>query len=89
MIFQYYTSFARDYKRLPLQVRAQVDAAIALFEENPRHPSLQIKKMKGSENIWEGRVTRSYRFTFEWDGEVVTFRRVGTHDILEKEARRE
>ncbi|MGH6689815.1 MAG: hypothetical protein ACREF4_03930 [Gammaproteobacteria bacterium] len=32
--------------------------------DNPRHPSLQIKTMKGYENRWEGRVSLHYRFTF-------------------------
>ncbi len=87
MIFRRFRSFASDYKRLPKDIQDRVDEAILLFEQNPRHPSLQIKKMKGTKNIWEARVTSSYRFTFDWEGDVVTFRRVGTHDILKKETR--
>jgi hypothetical protein len=66
-----------------MQVR--VDEAIVLFEKNPRHPSLQIKKMKGKAGIWEGRISRSYRFTFEWEDDVVSFRRVGAHAVLDRE----
>lgn len=85
MTFRYYTSFERDYRRLPVHVKAKIDEAIVLFEQDPRHPSLQIKKMKGKEGIWEGRVSRTHRFTFEWEGDVVTFRRVGPHSILDRE----
>ena len=37
--------------------------------------------MKGIE-IWEGRITRDYRFTFEIIGEVYKLRHIGKHDIL-------
>ena len=50
--------------------------------ENPRHPSLQVKKMKGYDNRWEGRVTLHYRFTFSIDGDTYVLFRVGTHDLL-------
>ena len=87
MILQRFKSFDSDYKHLPKEIRERVDEAILLFEQNPWHPSLRIKKMRATRDVWEGRVTRSYRFTFEWEGDVVTLRRVGTHDILKEETR--
>ncbi|MCL4523870.1 MAG: hypothetical protein M1453_06050 [Acidobacteria bacterium] len=87
MILQRFKSFVSDYKNLPKEIQARVDEALVLFEQNPWHPSLRIKKMKATKDVWEGRVTRSYRFTFEWEGDVITFRRVGTHDILKEETR--
>lgn len=84
MTLRYYASFERDYRDLPEDIQRRVDDAILLFEQNPRHPSLRIKKMKGKTNVWEGRVSRNYRFTFEWENDVVTFRRVGTHQILDR-----
>ncbi len=85
MILQRFVSFDSDYKHLPKEIQERVDEAILLFEQNPWHPSLRIKKMRATRDVWEGRVTRSYRFTFEWEGDVVTLRRVGAHDILKKE----
>ncbi len=87
MILQYYKSFEADYRRLPKDIQEGVNDAIRLFQQNPRHPSLHTKKLKGTKDIWESRVTRNYRVTFEWEGELVTFRRVGAHDILKKESR--
>lgn len=75
----------KDYKSLPNEIQEQVDKALRLFAGNPRHPSLQVKKLKGARNIWEGRISLAYRFTFNWQSDVVTLRRVGTHDILKKE----
>src|SRR3972149_1954888 len=70
---------------IPRGIQKQFEKAIRLFEENPRHPSLRVKKMEGTADIWEARVTQSYRFTFNWEGDVVSLRRMGTHNILRKE----
>ncbi len=74
--------FAEDYNALPQQFRQRVDKALGLLLENPRHPSLQVKKMKGYDNRWEGRVTLHYRFIFSIDGDAYVLLRVGTHDLL-------
>ena len=75
-------SFIRDYHALPDQLQKTVDKKLKLFLDNRRHPSLNIKKMQDPRDIWEGRITQGYRFTFQMKGEVVILRRLGTHDIL-------
>lgn len=85
MTFRALSTFQKDYKSLPRVVQKQFEKAIRLCEENPRHPSLRVKKMEGTADIWEARVTQSCRFTFNWEGDVVTLRRIGTHNILRKE----
>lgn len=84
MRFRVLRTFADDYRRLPAEIQKQFDKAIRIFEANPRHPSLRVKKMKGTAGIWEASVTIAYRFTFNWEGDVITLRRIGTHSILEK-----
>ena len=74
--------FDEDYKNLPEAIKERADKQFVLLMENPLHPSLRIKKIKGLQNIWEGRVTKSYRFTFQISGEIYLFRRIGTHTIL-------
>ncbi len=74
--------FVREYAALPADIRKRAKAKLALFLDNPYHPSLQTKKMQGWGNIWEGRITRGYRFTFEIVGELYKLRRIGPHDIL-------
>ena len=85
MRFRTLGTFKKDYRGLPREIQQQVDEALRLLSQNPRHPSLQVKKMKGTKNIWEGRVTLAYRFTFNWLSDLVILRRVGTHDILKRE----
>jgi len=74
--------FDKDYDGLPEPIKDRIDKQLTLLLENPNHPSLMLKKIKGHPNIWEGRITKSYRFTFQISGEMYILRRIGTHDIL-------
>jgi hypothetical protein len=44
--------------KLPENIRALADKNYALLKENPRHPSLQLKKLGG---FWSVRVGSRYR----------------------------
>jgi len=74
--------FDEDYNALPEAIKERADKQFVLLIQNPHHPSLRLKKIKGHPNIWEGRVTKSYRFTFQISGEIYLLRRIGTHDVL-------
>ena len=74
--------FDEDYDALPEGIKERAEKQFVLLMENPHHPSLGLKKIKGHPNIWEGRVTKSYRFTFQISGEIYLLRRIGTHAIL-------
>ena len=74
--------FDRDYAALPETIQTLTDHKLRLLLQNPRHPSLQVKKMEDPRDIWEARITRSYRFTFQIVGDTYLLRRIGTHDIL-------
>lgn len=76
--------FDRDFTRLPSVIQRRAARQFRVLLENPRHPSLRIKKMEDPRDIWEGRITKQYRFTFQIVDDVYLFRRVGTHDILRK-----
>ena len=67
-----------DVKRITLN-------KLDIFIKNPNHPSLRIKRIKGSDNIWEMSITKNYRITFVPVGDTRILRKVGTHDILNKE----
>ena len=74
--------FNKEFARLPSHMQDRARKQLALLLTIPRHPSLQIKKMKGYENLWEGRITQNYRFTFRVEGETFLLLRIGTHDLL-------
>jgi mRNA interferase RelE/StbE len=78
-------SFKRDFGKLPKDVQERTEKALRRLVENPRHPSLRNKKMKGVEDIWEASVSISYRITYQVSGDALILRRVGTHDILRRE----
>ena len=74
--------FDRDYDSLQKGIKERASKQLTLLLENPRHPSLRLKKIKGHPTMWEGRITESYRFTFQIVGETYLLRRIGTHEIL-------
>ena len=75
-------SFKKDFKKLPENIQNKIIKQLSFLLENPRHPSLRLKKMEDPRDIWEVRVTKGYRFTFQFQGEIYYLRRAGTHDIL-------
>ena len=77
-------SFLKDYRSLPPEIQKRIDKQIVLLIENPKHPSLRMKKLKGT-NIWELRITKGYRMTLKYVEDFLELRRVGTHDILRQE----
>jgi mRNA-degrading endonuclease RelE of RelBE toxin-antitoxin system len=77
-------TFDRDYAHLPHQIRKRADKQLKLLLSNPRHPSLQIEKMERHRDIWKGRITQNYRFTFYIVGDTYFLRRIGSHDILKR-----
>jgi mRNA interferase RelE/StbE len=76
--------FKQDYQRLPIQIQELINKQIDYLMENPHHPSLHIKKMEGHGSIWEARITKGYRMTFQIHGDLCLLRRVGTHSILKR-----
>lgn len=76
--------YKKLFARLPADIRETTYEKLELFLNNPSHPSLRVKKIKGTEKIWEMSVTMNYRITFEvWEHEIY-LRRIGTHDILNR-----
>ena len=74
--------FKKDFQQLPTAIQDRTIKALERFVANPRHPSLQVKKMEGAPDIWELRVSDNYRVTFQRFSGGVLLRRVGTHNVL-------
>lgn len=77
-------SFEKDYKNLSHEIQKRLNKQLIFLLENFQHPSLRIKKIEGHFEIWEGRISKDYRFTFQIEGSIYFLRRAGTHDILRK-----
>lgn len=75
-------TFQKLYKKLPADIKDKTKKALELFQSNPSHPSLGHKKMAGKENIYEMRVTKNYRITYQKKANLAILRKIGTHDLL-------
>jgi addiction module RelE/StbE family toxin len=71
--------FVRDYKKLAPQIQKQTDKALVLLLENIRHPSLRVKKVRGSNDEFELSITMNYRAKFFIEEDTYFLLRVGTH----------
>jgi mRNA interferase RelE/StbE len=71
-------TFEKDFHSLPQNTQARAEKTLQLLIENPNHPSLRTKKMQGTPDIWEVRVSASYRITFQRAEESLLLRRIGT-----------
>lgn len=81
----YTKEFIRDYRKLPDKIQKLLDKQLSLLLLDSKHPSLRIKKTKGNllknyQNIFEGRIDRSYRFLFLIEVGEFIFLRCGNHD---------
>lgn len=84
MIFERTTRFKRAAKKLTGMDRDRLAKALTLYEADPAHPSLGIKRVQGTKGIWEGRVSDAIRFTFEKIDDGILLRNVGAHDATLK-----
>ena len=84
MKFQTTRPFDRDYAELPEEIKERVEKQLALLLSNPRHTSLRLKRIRGTADIWEVRVSLSYRLTLQLAGDTYLLRRVGPHDVIEQ-----
>ncbi len=67
-------------------------AKLNVEQKNPGHKAIQnmllalnypapgVKKINGTGNIWEARVNRSIRITFQISGDLILLRNIGQHD---------
>ena len=84
MILERTSRFKRAAKRLTEQDRGRLATAVLRYEENPSHPSLGVKRLQGTKDIWEGRASDPIRFTFEKIEGGILLRNVGPHDATLK-----
>ena len=72
--------FKKAWGQLTKGEQALAQKAITNLVGNIRYPALRVKKIKGTENIWEARVSRSLRITFQMGGNAIILRNIGHHN---------
>ena len=79
--YEFSSRFRKDYRALSKEIRDIFETKLPLFLDNPRNPSLRVKRLVGTADRWEGSVTMNYRFTFQLAEGKVLFRLIGAHDV--------
>jgi mRNA interferase RelE/StbE len=72
--------FLDSVKRLPIDVKKVLKKKLDLLADNPKHPSLRTKKIKGSEGIFEASINMDIRMTWEFYEDGILLRNIGKHD---------
>lgn len=81
MTVRFSKPFKREYAKLSAPIRKKVDRQIRQLTQDIHHPSLSARKMVNEQAIWEARVDIHYRMTFQLQRDLLTLRRIGTHEI--------
>ncbi len=72
--------FIKAFRKLPPEVQARVVKALTLLAQYPRHPSLQARPIQGTLGVYEARVDKNHRLTYErLPGDVLQMRVAGRH----------
>ena len=71
--------FREAYRALPEDVRRLADEQFKLLKQDPQHPSLRFKKVRGRKNDWSARVTGGYRALATCVGNDMIWTWIGDH----------
>jgi len=82
--FVWLPRFRRDYKKLSPQSQKRINQALLQMERDLKHPSLETKKLKGTNSVWEARASKSLRITFNLKGKLIILRTVGEYKIINR-----
>ncbi len=74
--------FKKAFANLEDTDKRRAEKALRFLEENLGHPSLRVKRVRKTRRIWEARVSRDIRMTFEFQGEIILLRNIGRHDEI-------
>lgn len=74
--------FWAAYRALPADIRDIADKRFELFQQNPRHPSLHLKKVGAK---WSVRVGRGYRALAVETDDCLLWTWIGSHDDYVRE----
>jgi mRNA-degrading endonuclease YafQ of YafQ-DinJ toxin-antitoxin module len=72
--------FKKAWQELTEEEKELGRKALRNLATDLRYPALRVKKMQGVEHIWEARVSRSLRMTFEIEGDRIVLHNIGRHD---------
>ena len=85
-------SFSRNFEkrlqRLPKAERKRALRAVDTWLENPNHPGLRFKTLRGQNNLWSLRCGQNYRMLGKRYGNEIMWDWIGTHNDYDKKMKR-
>ena len=84
MISRASSEFWTAFRNLAPNIQRKVQRAYELFRDNPRHGSLQFKRVRDRRNLYSARVDDYFRVLGELNGDTVTWLWVGPHDEYDR-----
>ncbi len=84
MEFTFSERFKKDYKKLSPEEKAVLKNKLRLMANNPMHPSLRTKKIRGKEEIFECNINMNIRMTWEYRENIIFLRAIGQPDFTLK-----
>lgn len=82
----YSSKFAREYKKLPKNIKDIAERKEMIFRKNPFDSKLKTHKLKGKlKNFLSFSIEYKYRIIFEFskDEKTAYFHSIGDHDIYQ------
>jgi mRNA-degrading endonuclease RelE of RelBE toxin-antitoxin system len=72
--------FKKAWEQLSEEEKKLAKKAVRNLAVDMGYPGLRVKRIKGTDGIWEARGSRSLRLTFEVHGDTIVLRNIGRHD---------
>jgi len=72
--------FKKAWQELSESERKLASKALRNLIKNMHYPALRVKKMQAINRIWEARISRSLRMTFQIQRDIIILRNIGRHD---------
>jgi addiction module RelE/StbE family toxin len=86
VIIYYSSKFAREYKKLPPEIKRLAEEKEKIFRKNPHDPRLKTHALQNKlSGFWSFSINRQIRMIFEFvDENKIWFHSVGSHDIYKQ-----
>lgn len=75
----YTQRFRKRFNDAPPEIQRAFDKQAQFLLADLHHPSLHAKKYDESRDIWQGRVTRDWRFYFSIEGDAYVMHTIQPH----------
>jgi len=78
-------TFRDNFEKLSTEEQALVESKLERLAENPHHPSLRSKKLRGRDDRFESSINMDIRIIWQYeDGRLIVVLDIGHHDLLKR-----